>query len=362
MTVDHAARRGRAWARLVETAPEVEGFLVTSPANVRYLCGFTGSNGVLLLTADAALLGTDGRYVIQAGTECPGLQTLIDRATVPAMARAWSAMSAGPLAIESDAVSVAQLRELEGILEGNDRIREVSGVVERCRIVKDADEWEMLTRACAISDEALAMTLAHIRVGVTERQVARTLEGAMLDLGASAISFETIVGGGPHSAIPHHQPTDRPLQTGDLLVIDFGAEVGGYHADETRTFVMGEPADWQRDIHALVLSAQSSARDAVTAGAGLASVDAAARSIIEDAGYGEYFAHGLGHGVGLQIHEAPFMSSRATGMLMAGSPVTVEPGVYLPDRGGVRIEDTVSVTEGPCVPLTATRRELTVLD
>ena len=179
--------------------------------------------------------------------------------------------------------------------------------------------------------------------------------------GADAISFETIVGAGPNSAIPHHRPTDRPLQRGDLVVIDFGAEVGGYHADETRTFVVGPPAAWQIDLHALVQAAQARGRDAARAGAELVHIDAASRGVIEEAGHGEEFAHGLGHGVGLEIHEAPMIGPRSTGMLAAGVPVTVEPGVYLPDRGGVRIEDTVFVSAGPCEPLTATDRGLVVL-
>ena len=183
----------------------------------------------------------------------------------------------------------------------------------------------------------------------------------MLELGADRVSFDTIVAVGPNTAIPHHQPTDRALIRGDFLLIDFGAEYSGYHADETRTFVLGEPAEWQREIHSLVESAQAAGRVAATAVTALADVDAAARQIIEEAGHGPNFDHGLGHGVGLEIHEAPFFSARATGMLLAGSPVTIEPGVYLAGRGGVRIEDTVIVTEGECSPLTTANRGLVVL-
>jgi Xaa-Pro dipeptidase len=185
----------------------------------------------------------------------------------------------------------------------------------------------------------------------------------MLEAGAEAESFEAIVATGPHSAIPHHQPTDRPIAVGDLLKIDFGALFGGYHADETRTFIVAaDPEPWQAEIHSLVQVAQRAGRKAAVAGADLAEVDKASRSIIEDAGYGEYFGHGLGHGVGLDIHERPFLGQTAEGRLVLGSTVTVEPGVYLPGRGGVRIEDTCIVgADGPAEPLTTTTRELLVV-
>ena len=358
MTEPYARRRERAWERVAENAPDAEALLVTSLVNIRYLTGFSGSNAVLLLTGDQALLGTDGRYVVQATQECPGLELLIDRETLGAVAGSCAARGAGPVAVESEHLSLAQYRDLASTLPA---IRETTGLVEGCRIVKDAAELELISRACRISDEALVDTLPTIRAGDSERAIARRLEAAMFARGADAISFDTIVAVGPNSAIPHHSPTDREIRPGDFLLIDFGAAVGGYHADETRTFVLGHAAEWQRELHALVLAAQESGRGAALAGADLAHVDGAARDVIEAAGHGRDFGHGLGHGVGLQIHEAPFMSARATGMLLCGSPVTIEPGVYLPERGGVRIEDTVSVTEGPCIPLTSTERGLLVL-
>ena len=363
MSAQHAARRRRAWSALVEEAPEASAFLVTGLANVRYLTGFSGSNGMLLLYADDAVLGTDGRYVIQAGAECPGVELVVDRATLPAVAARWGTEAHGVLAVESEHLTVAQWRQLEELLgEATNRLHAVAGVVEGIRPVKDDQELDSLRRACEISDAALLATVAAVRPGDTERQIARRLEDRMLDLGADHISFDTIVAAGPNSAIPHHQPTDRPLERGDFLLIDFGAEVAGYHADETRTFILGTPAAWQIEIHALVLAAQEAGRAAARAGMALVDVDRAARSVIEEAGHGPNFDHGLGHGVGLQIHEAPFFSARATGMLLAGSPVTIEPGVYLADRGGVRIEDTVIVTDGECIPLTTADRGLVVLD
>lgn len=363
MTDIHAKRRSRAWEALVAQAPEADALLITSLPNVCYLTGFTGSNGMLLLTPSTALLGTDGRYVVQAGQECPGLALLIDRSTLSAVATRWVDGGGAVLALEADHVTVTQWRHLVEIAgDDESRLRATSDIVEVLRQVKDGQELAALERACQISDEALGLTIAEVRVGDTEREIARRLENHMLSLGADGLSFETIVAGGPHSAIPHHQPTDRPLAAGDFLLIDFGAQVGGYHADETRTFVMGAPSDWQVELHDVVHRAQVAGRAAARAGKPLVDVDAAARQLIEQDGYGAYFDHGLGHGVGLQIHEAPFFSPRATGMLLAGSPVTIEPGVYLPGRGGVRIEDTVIVTEGECSPLTTADRGLVLLD
>ena len=222
--------------------------------------------------------------------------------------------------------------------------------MEALREVKDAGEIALLRLACEAADAALEQLVSGggLRPGRTEREVGRELEALMLEHGADGPSFETIVAAGANSAIPHHRPTDAVLAAGDFVKIDFGALVGGYHSDMTRTFVLGKAGDWQREIYQLVSDAQRAGREALEAGATLSDVDGAARQVIADAGYAENFGHGLGHGVGLQIHEAPGINSAAAGTLLAGSVVTVEPGVYLPDRGGVRIEDTLVVGEaGP---------------
>ena len=202
----------------------------------------------------------------------------------------------------------------------------------------------------------------ELRAGRTERAVARLLEASMLDRGADGPAFETIVAAGANSAVPHHRPTDAVLARGDFIKIDFGALVGGYHSDMTRTFVLGTPADWQREIYEVVSAAQLAGRRALAVGAKLAEVDAAARRVVDDAGYAAHFGHGLGHGVGLQIHEAPGINSSAAGNLLAGAVVTVEPGVYLPDRGGVRIEDTLLVGRRGPESLSRFPRNLIVLD
>jgi Xaa-Pro aminopeptidase len=229
------------------------------------------------------------------------------------------------------------------------------------RMVKDSQEIEHLRRACQISDAALADLVNIPVIGWSEQQLATWLERRMIDLGAEAVAFDTIVASGPNSAVPHHHPGERVLTRGDLLKIDFGARVGGYHADETRTFILGEPQQWQQEIHAVVQRAQAAGVNALKAGVRLQDVDAAARSVIADAGYAEAFTHGLGHGVGLVIHEEPFFSTTGTAILTAGTAVTVEPGIYLPGRGGVRIEDTLVVGPDGAESLTTTPRELLAL-
>ena len=325
--------------------------LVTDLINVRYLSGFTGSNAALLVFADdqAPVLATDGRYRTQAAQQAPDLEVVIERACGRYLAGRAASAGVRRLGFESHVVTVdgfdALARELAQA--GTTELVRASQTVEALREIKDAGEVALLRLACEAADAALADLVARggLRPGRTEREVARQLEALMLDHGADGVSFETIVASGANSAIPHHRPTDAVLAAGDFVKIDFGALVGGYHSDMTRTFVLGKVADWQREIYQLVSTAQRAGRVALRAGASLADIDAEARRVIVDAGHGEHFGHGLGHGVGLQIHEAPGINATAAGTLLAGSVVTVEPGVYLPDRGGVRIEDTLVVAD-----------------
>jgi Xaa-Pro aminopeptidase len=322
--------------------------LVTDLVNVRYLSGFTGSNAALLVFADdrAPVLATDGRYRTQAARQAPDLELAIERACGRHLVARAASAGVQRLGFESHVVTVDGFDALSGEAVDTELVR-ASQTVEALREVKDAGEVALLRLACEAADAALTDLIERggLRPGRTEREVGRELESLMLDHGADGVSFETIVAAGANSAIPHHRPTDAVLGSGDFVKIDFGALVAGYHSDMTRTFVLGKAADWQRDIYQLVSDAQQAGRDALQAGASLADVDAAARRVIVDAGHGEHFGHGLGHGVGLQIHEAPGINASAAGTLLAGSVVTVEPGVYLPDRGGVRIEDTLVVDE-----------------
>ncbi|MEH3133350.1 MAG: Xaa-Pro peptidase family protein [Mycolicibacterium neoaurum] len=338
-----SARRDRLRQRLA--AADLDAMLVTDLVNVRYLSGFTGSNAALLVFAerDTPVLATDGRYVTQAAAQAPDAEVVIERAVGPALA-ARAAAGVRRLGFESHVVTVDGFTSLQRAGAGVDFVR-AAGMVERLREVKDVGEIAILRLACEAADAALHDLLERggLRPGRTEKEVRRDLESLMLDHGADGISFETIVATGSNSAIPHHRPTDAVLATGDFVKIDFGALVAGYHSDMTRTFVLGSVADWQRELYELVATAQAAGRAAVAPGADLPAVDAAARQVIADAGHAEHFGHGLGHGVGLQIHEAPGISASAVGTLLAGAAVTVEPGVYLPGRGGVRIEDTLVV-------------------
>jgi Xaa-Pro aminopeptidase len=325
--------------------------LVTDLINVRYLSGFTGSNAALLVFADEVppVLATDGRYRTQAAEQAPDLEVAIQRASGRYLAGRAASAGVRRLGFESHVVTVDGFDALEKEVEraGTTELVRAPQMVEALREVKDAGEVALLRLACEAADAALTDLVGRggLRAGRTERDVGRELEALMLDHGADGVSFETIVATGANSAIPHHRPTDAVLATGDFVKLDFGALVGGYHSDMTRTFVLGKAADWQREIYQLVSVAQQAGRAALRAGACLADVDAAARGVIVDAGYGDQFGHGLGHGVGLQIHEAPGINATATGTLLADAVVTVEPGVYLPDRGGVRIEDTLVVAD-----------------
>lgn len=345
------ARRDRVRELLVGTA----GLVVTHLPNVRYLTGFSGSNAALFLSADDPLddlLATDGRYEVQAGEQSPDLPLLIDRQTLPALARGL----AGHGIVEVLCEDTASIGEMEALRAGLRAVTPRGGLVEQLRALKEPAEIEVLARACAISAEAFGQVMLEVRPGWAELKVARRLEQLFGELGAEDRAFPTIVGSGPNAAVPHHAPTTRELQVGDLVVIDFGARVDGYHADMTRTAMVGEAAGWQRELHAAVQEAQGAARAHARPGAGLQAVDAVARDLLGRAGLGEAFVHGLGHGVGLQIHEAPMMGRTAVGTLAASMTVTVEPGAYLPGRGGVRIEDTLVVRpDGPHVLTDADR-------
>lgn len=341
--------------------------LVTDLLNIRYLTGFTGSNAALLVHADAGVdpvFCTDGRYRVQAQTQVPDLRTVIERSSGPALLRYADAASSRyrRLGFESQHVSVEQHVALAELTDSVQLCR-APGLVEQLRTVKDETEIEALRAACAAADRALADLLEHggLCSGRTELQVARDLENRMLEHGSEGRAFTSIVAAGPHAAIPHHRPTEAMLARGDFVKLDFGATVGGYHSDMTRTFVLGALADWQRDVYELVRQAQAAGTTAAQPDAEVADVDRVAREVIVDAGYGECFAHSLGHGVGLQIHEAPRLAATGDGRLATGMAVTVEPGVYLTGRGGVRIEDTVVVRDGGPEFLTLSTKELVVV-
>jgi Xaa-Pro aminopeptidase len=359
-----AARRAR--AREQVAALGADAALITSRANVRYLTGLASSNAALLLpAAGPEVLATDSRYAAAAARDCPDVELVIERFIEPALATMASSRGLRTLAFEAQEMTVERHQALT-VLDGGPALIPFGRAIEELRVVKDEAEIELLARACAITSEACGQALAAIRPGLTERQFAVLLERSMIDHGAEALAFDTIVASGPNGAIPHHVPGGRPFAAGDLITIDCGARYAGYHADMTRTVALGAPAAWQRDIYALVAAAQQAGIRAARPGADVRTVDAAARDLIAGAGHGAHFQHGLGHGVGLEVHEAPIIGYGRTGTLGNRTPVTVEPGIYLPGRGGVRIEDTLVVRDGTGAAgsadlLTTTTRELLVL-
>jgi Xaa-Pro aminopeptidase len=365
MSEIHAMRRERARQAVIEAG--ADAVLITARPNVRYLTGLNSSNAALLLPAEGtAVLATDSRYAGAAKRDAPDLDLIIERFLEPRLAKEMTRRGMRQVAFEAHEMTVERHADLTAAAEGV-ATRPFGRKIEELRTVKDPSEVELLATACRISAAAFADVLPSIRPGMTERTLASTLEYRMTRLGADKPAFDTIVASGPNGAIPHHKPTDRPIRRGDLVTIDFGAQYGGYNADMTRTIAVGEPAGWQRDIYDLVAAAQRAGVDALDPGADVGEVDSAARDMITDAGHGEHFQHGLGHGIGLEVHEAPTIGYGRTGKLTAGVPVTVEPGVYLPGKGGVRIEDVLVVGAGGAGAgagariLTTTTRELLVL-
>jgi Xaa-Pro aminopeptidase len=337
--------------------PEVEALLVTDLVNVRYLTGFTGSNAAVLVRRDGgSVFATDGRYITQAAREVPDLDTIDTRTLGPDLVRRAAETSVARLGIEADHVSLSEFARWKKRAAAVALVP-LTGVVESLRAVKDEAEIAALRTACSITDAAFGKVLGTLRPGVTERDVAWSLWSTMRADGAEALAFDSIVAFGPHSAVPHHRPTDRALASGDLIKLDFGARYDGYHADMTRTVVSGPAEAWQVELHANVAAVQHSCRGATRPGATTDGLGRLARDEIEAAGY--RLVHGLGHGVGMEVHEDPLLTPTSAPLeLSAGMCVTVEPGIYLPDRGGVRIEDTVVVTAPGNEPLTKSPREL----
>lgn len=351
--MDVAGRADR--LRATFDAAGVDALVVSNLTNVRYLTGFTGSAAVVLVSPDELVFVTDGRYRDQsadqlAGAGVPARIEVV--AADPDGVVADAAAGIGRLGLESQTVTWAQQRRWAADLFTSGELIPTAGLVEELRLVKDPGEAARIRSACAIADAALAEVRPQLLDGPTEVEFGLVLDATMRRMGAADVSFETIVAAGPNGAKPHHHPSERRIAEGDLVVIDFGALVDGYHSDMTRTVAVGQVDEQRRRMLSVVLESQDAGVEAVAAGATAAEVDAICRSVIDEAGWGDAFLHSTGHGVGLDIHEEPRVSSRSTATLVAGHVVTVEPGVYLPDVGGVRIEDTVLVTESGCDRLT----------
>lgn len=357
---DHAitARLARVRERLAER--DIAGVLVTHLPNVRYLTGFSGSSGALLVRHNQAIFATDGRYREQAIQELDGeafeLLVASDGLLAALTERVGERLRGERVGFESPYVSH---QDWERMTEKAESVRwmAITGVVEALRAVKDAGELARIEKAADLAAQALRDTLALVRPGVREAELAAELDFRMRGLGASGPAFETIVASGPRTALPHAATSDRRLREGDLVLFDFGARWQGYAADLTRTFVLGRPQPRQVDLYGTVLAAQRSAMGVLRDGAAAADVDRAARTVFAEAGLEDHFLHSTGHGLGLEVHEGPRLSRRSEERVEAGMVVTVEPALYFAGWGGIRIEDDVVVTEGEPRPLVGLQRD-----
>ncbi len=364
--MDHLGRQQRLQRSL--SNHRLDALLVTHPPNLRYLCGFTGSSGALLLTEKKAAFITDGRYTEQARAEVPTAKIVIARQGLLAAAADWLSSHqkkarrvSAKIGIEGEHMTVAARSRLAGILPSSFRLREAPALVEQARMVKDDDEIACLRSAVILGASLFDRALEAIRPGIRETEVAAEMEYAARKAGAEAMSFETIVAAGERSALPHGRASQAAVPGQGFVVCDFGVILSGYCSDMTRTVYVGRPSAEARGVYQAVKQAQLAAVDAVRPGISVAEVDRAARKSLQKSGLAKYFTHSTGHGVGLEIHEAPRVAAGQTEILQPGMVITIEPGVYVPGKWGVRIEDMVVVTEGGCEVLTPTSKELVAI-
>lgn len=347
--------------RLVELIAEreLDQLFVSDLTNVRYLAGFTGTNGACLVGREERIFFTDFRYTERAAQEVgeEWERPEAERELVPQI----TARMFGRVGFEDAKLSVRQLARLEAALgEGVDLVP-AGDLVEQLRAVKEPEEIERMAAASELADGVLRWTVERGLAGLTERDVARACEARIRELGAEP-SFPPIIAAGENGALPHAEPGEREIGAGELVVFDMGAELDGYCSDGTRTFATGEPEEEAREVYDLVLAAQLASLTAIRVGASGKEVDAVAREMISEAGHGDHFGHGLGHGVGLEVHESPRLATTSEDELRERNAVTVEPGIYLPGRFGVRIEDLVVVTGDGYRNLSGTSKELTIVE
>lgn len=357
--MDRPARLAKLRKKLAEM--EADGMLVTSAVNRRYLSGFTGTSGYLLITADQAVLFSDFRYRSQAPAQAPDFtfveHGLKPQETIRDKARAFGVRR---LAFEDHDLTVADHRRHAEAFQGMELVP-AGKLVENIRMVKDEAELAVMREACAIADRAFRHMLDVLKPGMTERDAALELEFFMRKEGASGTSFETIIASGERSALPHGTASDRVMGSGEFVTLDFGAYYSGYCSDLTRTVVLGPPTDRHREIYDIVLEAQQAVLEGIRPGMTGREADRIARDIIEKHGYGDLFGHGTGHGLGLEIHEEPRLSKGGAIVLEPGMTVTVEPGIYVPGFGGVRIEDDIVITDNGADLLTHAPKNFIVI-
>jgi Xaa-Pro aminopeptidase len=340
----------------------VDAILVTMIDNVRYLSGFSGSTATAVVSASEAVLLVDPRYTLQANEECRHFEIREYRnKVIEVTAELIGSLGVERPAFEADYLSFSNYDKLRSLLSSGVELLPSSRVVDDLRLIKDSYEIALMQEAISISDVCFNEILGYIKPGLTERDVALQLEICMRKRGAEKPAFDSIVATGPHAALPHAQPSDAVIQHGQLLKMDYGAQYRQYPSDITRTVCLGEPDSKQREVYNTVLGAQLKAIDAIRSGVAGKDVDSVARDYIAAAGYGDYFGHGLGHSLGRGVHDGPGLSQSSEIVLEQGMVMTVEPGIYIPGWGGVRIEDDVLVTEDGCEILTHATKELLAL-
>ena len=345
-------------------AEDLDGILLIKDSNIRYITGFTGSDSFAVISEINRGFITDSRYTEQAEEECEGFEVIRWRSPAPGLIETIQSTcdryGIKRLGFEKNWVTFDLYEKLSNGLNGILLVPTL-GLVEGVRYIKDENEIECIRNAAQIADEAFEEILKYIKIGVTEKDIERELQYLIKKNGADDIGFPTIVASGKRSSLPHAIPSDKKIEKGDFVTMDFGAMYKGYRSDMTRTIVIGEADEKQRKIYDIVKAAQAEGEKAIKAGVSGRVPDDCTRGYIKNAGYGDFFGHGLGHGVGLDIHEEPFMSSSCEKTLTEGNVITVEPGIYLPDWGGVRIEDTVLVKADGVEILTKSSKELIVL-
>ncbi len=337
--------------------------LIISPENRKYFTSFSSSDGYLLVNAKRAVFITDGRYIEAAERAVDGCEVVLQERIYPQIRDILEEMGCRCLLTESSRMTVAVYNSLKGVLknisvETDDKL---DSMINSLRSVKTAEEVEQIKKAQKIAEDAFSHILGFIKEGVTEREIGLELDYYMLRSGAEALSFETIAVSGKNSSMPHGVPSDKRVEKGDFVTMDFGAVIGGYHSDMTRTVAVGYADEGMKRVYNTVLAAQENCLAGLRAGILGCEGDSMARSVIEEAGYGDYFTHSTGHSVGIEIHEFPNLSVSSQTVLRAGNIVTVEPGIYIPGKFGVRIEDMALITENGCENLTGAPKELIVL-
>jgi len=337
----------------------VDGALIVSPESRRYFTGFNASDGFLFITKSGSVFLTDSRYIEAAKNKIICCEVEEQKGKLMDYAKRFNCKV---LAVEADRLTVTQLKNLRKALHGIKLTTVATDkIIDSFRAVKNEAEIENICKAQRIAEAAFDHILDFIKVGVTEKEVALELDHYMLSHGADGLSFETIAISGANTSKPHGVPTDKKIEHGDFVTMDYGAVVNGYHSDMTRTVAVGAASDEQKKIYKIVFEAQLAVLRVLKNGVKCSDADKAARDVITEAGYGEYFRHSTGHGVGIEIHEKPFISPKSTATLRSGNVVTDEPGIYIPGKFGVRIEDMALITENGCKNLTKAPKELIII-